>query len=67
MIRSGSLYGIEHTIKPGRGEKFKQSGRSKMRPEWAEFCIEHCPHPDIACKKRPCKEFRERFGKDDDT
>lgn len=67
MIRVNDPYRPSHTTKPGHGEKFKASGRSKMRAEWAEFCIEHCPHPDIACKKRPCKEFRERFGKDDDT
>lgn len=61
MIRSGSLYGIEHTTKPGRGEKFKPSGRSKLRPEWAAFCMDRCPHK--SCGKSPCPEFIARFGK----
>lgn len=65
MIRSESLYGIEHATKPGRGERFRPSGRSKMRPEWAQFCMENCPHPDTVCGKRPCPEFRARFGKVD--
>ena len=61
MIRSGSLYGIEHTTKPGRGERFKPSGRSKLRPEWAAFCTKHCPHK--SCGETPCPEFAAKFGK----
>lgn len=64
-MRLNDPYRPSHTTKPGRGEKFKPSGRSKMRPEWAEFCMENCPHPDASCGKRPCPEFRAKFGKVD--
>lgn len=67
MIRVNDPYRPSHTTKPGHGEKFKPSGRSKMRAEWAEFCMEHCPHPDIVCGKRPCPEFSAKFGKVDNV
>ena len=49
--------------KPGRGAKFKQEKRRRMREEWAEFCTKKCPHPGRLCDKRPCKEFSDTFGK----
>lgn len=65
MIRSGSLYGITHTTKPGRGERFRPDSRRLMREDWADYCTNHCPHPAARCENRPCPEFRARFGKVD--
>lgn len=65
MVRTSDPYRLYHTIKPGRGKKFEFHSRSMMRTEWADFCTEHCPHPGKCCEKRPCREFRARFGKVD--
>lgn len=61
IVRTRDPYRPSHTTKPGRGERFKHSGRSKLRPEWAAFCMEHCTHK--SCGKSPCPEFIARFGK----
>lgn len=66
-MRLNDPYRPSHTTKPGRGKKFEFHSRSMIRTEWADFCTEHCPHPEKRCEKRPCPEFREHFGKVDDT
>lgn len=61
----GEKIRFSHSVKPGRGKKFEFRSRSKMRPEWADFCTKHCPHEEAVCGKSPCPEFKAAFGKVD--
>lgn len=67
MLRISDPYRLFHTTKPGRANKFKPDGRRMMREAWADYCTNHCPHPEARCEKRPCAEFRARFGRVDDV
>lgn len=63
MTHIRDIYRPEHTTKPGRAHPFHDDGRRLMRREWADFCTQSCPHPAQRCDRRPCPEFRARFGR----
>lgn len=62
-IKNYARLNISGGTKPGHADPYKGENRRMMRQEWADFCIEHCPHPGKKCRETPCKEFRERFGR----
>lgn len=62
-MRSRNPYGLYKPASRPQTAPYKGENRRLMREEWADFCIEHCPHPGKKCRETPCKEFRERFGR----
>lgn len=66
-MRSKNPYRLSYTTKPGRANPFKGDNTRLMREEWADFCVNHCPHMDKPCSRGTCPEFRAKFGERRDT
>ena len=68
IVRTRDPYRLSHTTKPGRANPFKGDNTRLMRETWADFCINHCPHPRAVCDHGgTCPEFRAKFGERKDT
>lgn len=61
-MRIRDIYRPSHTTKLGRGEAMRVDNLRLMREEWADFCTNHCPHPERKCERGTCQEWRSRFG-----
>lgn len=54
-MRIRDIYRPSHTTKPGRGEAMRVDNLRLMREEWADFCTNHCPHPERKCERGTCQ------------
>lgn len=64
-MRSRNRYGLYIPAKhPGRFQReADEMNRRDPQEDKANFCTNHCPHPNGSCDNQPCPEYKARFGR----